>query len=124
MVADLCAKLKTVLAKGGNELETGPLGAKRSFLDVRDLVPLLPRLLELTGKFEIVNLASPSTHQIREIVEKLVLLSGKKVTIREKAQTAVNSFAGLEVNTGKMQRLLHPSFRPLEETLKDTLEGN
>jgi len=124
VVADFTRKLRAVLAAGKHELETGPLDGRRNFMDVRDLVTLLPKLLAAPqpSRYEIYNLASSHTHTIREMVEKLIELSGKPITLKVKEATAANAFAGLDVKTDKLGQLLHPSFRALQETLKDTLE--
>ena len=125
VVADFAHRLHELLANGGTQLETGPLDARRSFMDVRDLVTLLPRLLDgpQASRFEIYNLASPDSHTIREMVEQLIALTGKPISLKVKTETAPNAFAGLVVKTDKLQHLLHPSFRALGETLKDTLEN-
>jgi len=125
VVPDLCVRIREALEKKDASLRTGPLDGRRSFMDVRDTVKILAQLLEnpQPSRFEIYNLASPHTHTIREIVDTLVKLSGKDLEVCPSNELAPNAFAGLEVGTEKLSRALHPTFRPLKETLKDTLDN-
>lgn len=121
VTADLTRKLVALPADGSRPLETGPLTAYRRFLDVRDAVQLIAGLLEndSAARFEVVNIASPFEMQVREVVEMLVRVSGKKTPIRARENNG-NPFRGLDVSLSKLQRLV-PGFqyRPLETTLRD-----
>jgi nucleoside-diphosphate-sugar epimerase len=120
VTSDLVSKIKKLSSEGG-VLETGPLDPIRRFLDVRDAVRLFPKLLgsdELKG-LQIFNLSSPHELSIRELVEKLIRLSGKKVTIREQ-KSSDNSFRGLKLETKKLNKALPDfKFRSIDESLGD-----
>ncbi len=119
VTSDLTTKLASLT--NNSLLETGPLSAYRRFLDVRDAVEILVRLVESdqTNGFEIVNIASPFEMKVQEIVEKLVAVSGKKVRIQSR-ETDQNPFKGLKISLRKQEKLVPGfSFRPLETTLQD-----
>lgn len=120
VTSDLAAQLST-LPESGGVLKTGPLTARRRFLDVRDAADLIARLVQHPSAtpFEVVNIASPFEMQVKEIVELLVKVSGKKVRI-ESRSNAQNTFQGLNLNRHKMEKTL-PGFkyRPLEKTVSD-----
>lgn len=120
VLSDLTRKLVR-LSPESSTLETGPVDALRRFLDVRDAASILPRLLDAVspGRFEIVNIASPFEMRIREIVEQLVQVSGRKVRI-DARPSASNPFLGLQVSLEKLHGMV-PGFehRPLRQTLDD-----
>ena len=101
---------------------TGPLDAVRRFLDVRDAAPIFPQLLDQVkpGQFEVFNVASPHELRIRELVELLVKVSGRRCRIQSESDAHANPFQGLRVSVAKLTRAL-PSlqFRPIESTLTD-----
>jgi nucleoside-diphosphate-sugar epimerase len=121
VAADLAHKLARLANDGSAVLETGPLTALRRFLDVRDAVALISRLVEgaTAERALLVNIASPFELSVRELVEKLVRVSNKKVQVCPQVGED-NPFGGIQLDTSKLLRLIPGfSFRPTESTLAD-----
>lgn len=120
-ISDLAAKVKALPAKGG-VLQTGPLEAVRSFIDVRDLATVLSRLVEATpaNRFEIYNVGADRYLSIREVLNILLKLSGKTPEIQS-ALAGPNAFKSLKMGTERLQALGKFTLRPLEDTLADIL---
>ncbi len=119
VTSDLTRKLLRL--SDGEILQTGPLSALRRFLDVRDAVQIIARLLEkpLPQPYEAVNIASPFEMQVSDVVDLLVKASGKKVKIQS-STADTNSFQGLKISLKKLDRLVPGfPFRPIESTLAD-----
>jgi nucleoside-diphosphate-sugar epimerase len=121
VTSDIARKLAALPTSGAQPLVTGPLTAYRRFLDVRDAARIIHALMELKtdAVFDVVNIASPFEHTVREMVEQLVQLSGKPVRIEPK-EDRTNTFHGLRMRLAKLQNLL-PDFpyQPTEQTLRD-----
>ncbi len=124
VIADLCSRIRETVQKGGDTLTTGPLEDSRTFMDVRDLVKILPEILELpqASHFEIYNIASEHQHTIRLVAETLVSFLKAPLKLVPKSGVAPNSFKGVRISVEKFNRALHPTFRPLKDTLKDALD--
>jgi len=125
VTSDICKKIKDLKKTGAKNLEVGPIDSIRRFTDVRDVVKILPILmnLELTSRFEIFNIAQPKEILVGEMIQTLLDLEGINAQILSRP-SADNSFKGLKVDTSKMGRHIPPSFfRPLESTLQDILDS-
>lgn len=122
VTSDLAHRLAGIAATSTEPLMTGPLDAVRRFLDVRDAAPIFPQLLDQIkpGQFEVFNVASPHELRIRDLVELLVKVSGRRCRIQSETDAHANPFQGLRVSVAKLTRAL-PSlqFRPIESTLTD-----
>lgn len=121
VTSDLCTKIRALPLDGKGTLQVGALDAYRSFIDVRDAVQLLPRLLEakLASRCEIFNLASPHEHTIQEVLDTLLKISGRQAQIKSSGAGS-NSFKGLRVSVKKLETVLPGvPFRPIAQTLGD-----
>jgi nucleoside-diphosphate-sugar epimerase len=118
VISDFCYKISK-LPKQGGILKVGSLDSKRSFLDVRDIVRVLPSLLSQSkDSFEIFNIASQKEYKISEVLNKLISLSQKETHI--KSDSRHNPLKGLQLDLNKFYRKIsQKTFRPLEETLED-----
>ena len=122
VISDLAEKVRALPPNGG-VLRTGPLDAVRSFVDVRDVVELLPKLFDVSPSgFEIYNLGVPAHQTIADVLNRLLKMAGKSARV-ESAPSAPNAFKGRHVKTERLQNALQPKFRPLDETLRDILAG-
>ncbi len=65
-------------------IETGDLSAHRDITDVRDMVAAFPMLLEKGVTGEAYNAGHGETHQIQELLDRLLKLSRVKVEVRQK----------------------------------------
>ncbi len=125
VTSDLAHKLAKLPNDGSAALETGPLSARRRFLDVRDAARLICVVLEapFESRFEIVNIASPFEMQVQEIVERLVKISGKGVPIHPQASDS-NPFRGPQLSLKKLQTIAPGfSYLPTDQTLRDIWEA-
>lgn len=118
VISDFCHKISK-LPNNGGVLKVGSLDSKRSFLDVRDIVQVIPSLLSQSkNSFEIFNIASKKEYKISEVLKKLIQLSEKEAKI--KSNSTHNPLKGLQLDLKKFYRKIsQKTFRPLEETLED-----
>lgn len=125
VVSDFCRRIAELPEGKDAVLKTGPLDAIRGFLDVRDVVKLLPALLEAKhpNSWEAYNIVAPQFHSVRNILDMLLAVAGKNPKVESEAGNAPNAFQGIRLDGTKLERLLKPSFRPLEETLRDTFQS-
>lgn len=107
-------------------LQTGPLNSSRVFMDVRDVAELIPRLLAAKhpSRFEVYNIASQHYRSVEEVLRLLLDLAGKHPKVESSEDAASNAFSGIRVSAAKLEELLHPQFRPLEETLRDAYQAH
>lgn len=124
VASDMCAKIAAALKTPGAPLKTGPLSPYRRFLDARDVVGILIRLMQApSAAFEIFNVASPHELQISGLLQILLREAGISPPIESEEASATNAFRGLQVDTSKLSRLVPSSaFRPVEESLRDMLK--
>jgi nucleoside-diphosphate-sugar epimerase len=125
VASDMCAKIAVALKAPTAPFKTGPLTPYRRFIDVRDVVRILPTLLDATGgPFEIYNVASPHELQIRDLLAILLKEAGISPPIKAQDSSDTNQFRGLQVDTAKLSRLVPASaFRPIQQTLRDMLRS-
>jgi GDP-4-dehydro-6-deoxy-D-mannose reductase len=105
------------------ELYVGNLEAVRDFLDVRDVVKAYKLVLEKGKSKEIYNVASGEGIRIHDILEKLLTLSSKKISIKQDDKRlrpsdiacSVGSFKKIKNELGWEPQI------SLEKTLADTL---
>ncbi|MBU8859918.1 MULTISPECIES: NAD-dependent epimerase/dehydratase family protein [unclassified Micromonospora] len=77
------AALLSHLTPGG-DLRTGPLGAYRDFVDVRDVAAAVGRAVTVTApQSRVLNVASGRAVPVRDAVQLLVSVSGRSVHVRE-----------------------------------------
>lgn len=125
VVSDFCRRLAAI-NREGEVLHTGALDGVRSFLDVRDAVALVDDLVARPGplqSFAIFNLASGSYYSVKELLDQLLEVTGKRPKIESHEATAPNSFLGLQVSTKKLEMTLNPTLRPLKESLRAAWNG-
>ena len=78
-------------------LITGNLNTKRDFIDVHDVVSLMWKLINNSNAYgEIVNICSCKATSILEILNYVIKLSGKNITI-----------SSVEVRMRKNDMLIH-----------------
>lgn len=125
VTSDICHKIKILKKTKSSQLEVGPTDAIRQFTDVRDAVKTFPILLDsvLPSRFEIFNIASNKTYQIKELIQMALDLEELNINIVSR-ENNTNPFKGLKVDTSKLNAIVPQSqFRPLEASLKDILNS-
>jgi len=104
-------------------LKVGNLDAVRDFSDVRDVVIAYQLLLEKGKPREIYNVCSSTYHSIKELLDKLVALSGHDISIE--VNLARNRPADIPVLYGDNTRCVKQTGWqikiPIEKTLTDLL---
>jgi GDP-4-dehydro-6-deoxy-D-mannose reductase len=104
-------------------LETGDLSAERDLTDVRDVVSAYLRLMDKGEKGEAYNVASGSRRSMREVLDRLVSLSGLKVELRLRSDLLRPTEPHhMQVKIDKLRAATgwQPRFS-LDQTLHDTL---
>lgn len=95
----------------------------RDYLDVRDLVKAIILTLKLDTSFEILNIGSGRSTEIRELVRIVEKISGRKVNI-ETQESKPSQDKRISLDITKAGKLL--GWRPeisLEEGIKKYIEG-
>jgi GDP-4-dehydro-6-deoxy-D-mannose reductase len=104
-------------------LDTGNLSPQRDLTDVRDTVAAYVLLMERGRAGEAYNVGSGRTVSMREVLERLVALTGLKVEVRRRAELVRSTDPGVvRADAGKLRR--ETGWAPryiLEQTLADTL---
>lgn len=121
VTADFCKRVATLKQNGETTLKVGPLSPIRRFIDVRDLVEIMPRLLleDSDERYQLFNIASPHERSIGDLLTALLQIAAVSPKIESSEQTT-NPFKGLAVSIEKLSRALPGLvFRPVETTLRD-----
>jgi GDP-4-dehydro-6-deoxy-D-mannose reductase len=104
-------------------LETGNLDACRDLSDVRDVVEAYRLLIQRGQCGEAYNVASGRSWAIREVLARMIALSGLRVEVRQRADLVRAADPVVpRVDTSKLRRATgwQPRFT-LDRTLADTL---
>jgi GDP-4-dehydro-6-deoxy-D-mannose reductase len=105
-------------------IKVGNLEAKRDFTDVRDMVKLYPLLLEKGIPGEVYNAGAGKSVQIKEILNILLSLSKKTISIEQDPDKMRPSDV-LEIVSDITKVYRTTGWKPvipIEQTLKDTLD--
>lgn len=107
-------------AKNNGKILVGNLKAQRDFFDVRDCV-LAYRIIMKKGKVgEIYNIGTGKTIFIKEILEKLIKISGKKITHKSNPKRMRPSDIAINcVNPSKLKRLGWQPKIGIDKSLRD-----
>lgn len=125
VVADFAHQVADI-EKGKQEpvIRVGNLEAKRDFTDVRDMVRAYALLMEKGESGEAYNIGSGTSHEIQEILDKLLKLSSVKITTEtDPAKLRPSDIPEIAADNTKITT--STGWRPeiyLETTLKDTLD--
>ncbi len=112
------------MGKGTQEIHVGNLKPKRDFTDVRDVVRAYRDVLRRGEPCEVYNICSGTSVGIGEILDMLISVSGRQISVVEQSERSRKSdvdevrgdFGKIEMTTG-----WRPSI-PLEKTLEDMVE--
>lgn len=119
VVPDFCSQITK--AKSGDRILVGNLSAKRDFFDVRDCVRAYQILMRKGKSGEIYNIGSGKTVSIKELLEKLIKISGKKLSYKiDSARIRPSDIAKNCVNPSKIKKLGWQPKISLEKSLKDS----
>ncbi len=120
------AKQIAEIEKGTQEpvLMVGSLTSKRDFTDVRDMVRAYWLAIEKCEPGEAYNICSGQTHTMQSILDKLLSLTDKKISVKEDPErlrpSDVKELLGDYSKVGR--RTGWKPEIPLDRTLKDLLE--
>lgn len=120
------AKMIAVIEKEKCEpvLKVGNLSAKRDFTDVRDMVKAYYLAGEYCVPGEAYNIGTGITYMIKDVLDKLLSLSQRKITIEvDNALLRPSDIPELRCNPDKFKQITgwKPEI-PIEKTLKDILD--
>jgi GDP-4-dehydro-6-deoxy-D-mannose reductase len=124
-VPDFCRQVAAItLGRAPPVLETGDLEPRRDLTDVRDVVRAYILLAEHGRTGEAYNVGTGQTFAMREVVERLVALSGVTVEVRQRPDLVrAADAAAICADAGKLRR--ETGWAPaltLQQTLRDTLD--
>lgn len=125
VVSDFCKQVAEI-EKGIREpvIMVGNLAAKRDFTDVRDVVRAYVKLIQEGKAGETYNVGSGNAQEIRQILEKVVAMSERKIRV----ETDPNKIRPVDVpiieaDISKLNGLTgwKPEI-PIEQTIRETLD--
>jgi GDP-4-dehydro-6-deoxy-D-mannose reductase len=124
-VAHFCQQVAAIiLGRSPPVLETGNLAPRRDLTDVRDVVRAYVLLMERGRSGEAYNVGTGQTFAMREVVDRLVALSGVSVEVRPRDDLIrASDAAAIRADAGKLRR--ETGWAPaltLDQTLRDTLD--
>jgi len=123
VVSAFAKKIAEIEKENGSEITVGNLDARRDFTDVRDMVKAYVQIIEKGEPGEVYNIGSGKAFKISEILENLIKLSNKKITVRtdEKLIRPIDN-PELVCDATKIRKTIdwEPKI-PLSKTLEDTL---
>lgn len=118
-------KIISHYAQQAKTIELGDIDAKREYNDVRDVVDIYLRLLELGVPGKIYNVASSRPVSVRSVLSRLHALTGRELHVVQNPQfMRSNEIACLVGNGQQLVNALGPvNWRPLDETLRWMLDA-
>jgi len=117
VVPDFCNQI--IDAKNKRCL-VGNLSAKRDFFDVRDCVVAYKILMQKGKSGEIYNIGTGKVTSIKEILLKLIKISGKNIKYRiDPARMRPSDIAKNCVNSAKIKKLGWQPKIPFDKSLRD-----
>ena len=124
LVSALCRRVVEAERAGASEIAVGNLDPERDFTDVRDVVRAYRLLVESGDAGEAYNVCSGTSVAVRDIVERIVEISGAGLRLREDPDLLRP--VEVPVLRGSNERLRSatgwsPSIS-LDDTLRDSLE--
>jgi GDP-4-dehydro-6-deoxy-D-mannose reductase len=124
-VAHFCQQVAAIgLGRAPAVLETGNLAPRRDLTDVRDVVRAYLLLAERGRAGEAYNVGIGQTWSMREVVDRLLAVSGLAVEVRQRPDLVRPAdAAAVRGDAGKLRR--ETGWAPalsLDQTLRDTLE--
>lgn len=121
VVPDFCQKI--VNAKDGDIIEVGNLEAERDIFDVSDCIQAYVIAMEKRESGEIYNIGLGQPVKMKEILEKLIKLSGKNLSHRiDPNKMRPSDISKNCVNASKIKNLGWKPCISLDKTLEDVLE--
>ncbi|OFY47407.1 MAG: hypothetical protein A2W85_01725 [Bacteroidetes bacterium GWF2_41_31] len=113
-------KIVNAFKKGDNTISLGNIDTIRDFTDVRDVVRAYAGIVEHFKNGETYNIASNKGITIRNIIDKLIHISGREITIEKKDFLVRNS--EIQSNIGSADKIkLDTGWEPqfnIDETLR------
>ncbi len=106
-------------------IELGNLDVDRDFSDVRDVAAAYVRLLERAPAGEIFNVGSGRTHSLRDVIERVQMISGHQMEVRvNPAFVRANEVRTLRADTTALEQAIGEwRTHTLDDTLRWMLEG-
>lgn len=120
VVPDLAQQIAS--AKDDAQILVGNLQAKRDLFDVRDCIMAYHLVMKKGLNGEVYNLGSGKVRSIKEILEKLIKLSGKKISYKiDPLRTRPSDILLSCVDLAKIKALGWKTHIKLDQTLQDVL---
>jgi len=123
VVSAFAKKIAEIENISGEKITVGNLDSKRDFTDVRDMVKAYAQIIEKGNPGDVYNIGSGKSFKISEILDNLIKLSNKKITVKidEKLMRPVDN-PELVCDATKITEVIDwkPEIK-LKKTLEDTL---
>ena len=121
-LGDFIYQIKSISKKG--ILKTGNINAKRDFIDVYDVINLMWKLINNQDAYgEVVNICSGIGVSVADILNELIKLSDKDITIiNEVARMKKNDMPIHFGDNSKLLKIIGKyKFNALEDTIRKNL---
>jgi GDP-4-dehydro-6-deoxy-D-mannose reductase len=96
--------VRQVLA--GTEIQVKDLSPKRDFLFVDDLIEAIICAIDKPQRFEIFNIASGTSHSVREVIDIVQRLAGRSVPVHSDEVRRQNEIMDTQGDIAKAKRVL------------------
>ena len=81
-------------------------------------------LTEVRANYEAFNISSLQSLQIKEMLDLLIRISGKRPKVVSVEEQHANRFLGLDINIEKLKTVIpSPRFRSIEDSLRDMYQS-
>jgi len=119
VVPDFCSQI--VQVKSGDEITVGNLSAQRDLFDVRDCVRAYKIVMDNGMPGEIYNIGTGRAVSIKEILEKIITISDKKISYKfDPNRMRPSDIKKNCINANKLRKLGWEPKITFKKSLKDT----
>jgi NDP-hexose 4-ketoreductase len=117
----IAQRLRTAILENASEIRSGPLSDYRSYVDTRDIAQAVLTVTHVENPPRLINIASPRAVQVREVMTKLVRISGFQGELIEDNALASNRSSAVPWQQADITRALALGWKP-QFTLQESLE--
>ncbi len=122
VVAAFASQIAAIEKGQQTTLKVGELSAVRDFTDVKDMVKAYILLMEKGVAGEVYNIGSGQGHSVQEVLDILLSLSEKEITVEtDPSRMRPSDIPYFTANASKMMKLGWKPQIPLKETLQRVL---
>jgi len=114
--------IKQINLKKG--IKVKDLKPKRDFIYVKDLVAAIIKTIELKINFEVINIASGTSHSVAEVIDEIQKVKGTNFKVKSTEEIRSDEIMDTKANIKKAKTLLNwiPQWS-FEKAIKDIYDS-